>query len=96
MDENNIERVPEPEIYRFVASLEKLFSDHPLRLWEVCCGAGRHTITIARLGHEVYASNNALNAINLTRAWLASLNLQAQVELGEMTVCPGRKLPSME
>ena len=92
VNENNIKKAPEPEVYRFVVALEKLFSERPLRLWDVCCGAGRHTIVLARLGHETYASDNAPNAVNLTREWLVEMKLQAQVKLTDMTVCPWPKI----
>lgn len=92
IDEKNVEKAPEPEIYRFAVSLEKLFSERPLRLWDVCCGAGRHTIVLAGLGHEVYASDNASNAVRLTHEWLTKMKLQAHVELSEMTVCPWPKV----
>ena len=92
MDETNIKRVPEPEVYGLSGSLEKLFAERPLRLWDLCCGAGRHTVALARLGHDVYASDNAPKAVELTREWLAKMNLQAQVQLADMTVCPWPKV----
>ena len=92
MDEKNIKRAPEVEVYRFTVSLEKLFTERPLRIWDLCCGGGRHTVAMARLGHEVYASDNAPNAIDLTRQWLAKMNLQAEVQLADMTVCPWPKV----
>ena len=88
LDEKNIKRAPEWAVYRFVNNLETLFAERPLHIWDLCCGAGRHTITMAKLGHEVYASDNAPNAIRLTRKWLARMNLRAQVELADMTICP--------
>ena len=92
MDEKNIKRAPEVEVYRFTVSLEKLFTERPLRIWDLCCGGGRHTVAMARLGHEVYASDNAPNAIDLTRQWLAKMNLQAEVQHADMTVCPWPKV----
>jgi len=88
LDEKNIKRAPESEVYRFIVALEELFSERPLRIWDLCCGAGRHTVMMAKLGHEVYASDNAPNAIRLTRQWLTDMKLQAQVELADMTVFP--------
>jgi len=87
-DEKHRERAPEPEVYRFVVSLEKSFSDCSLCLWDVCCGVGRHTVLLASLGHEVYASDNAPNAIEQTREWLTEMDLQAEVKLADMTICP--------
>lgn len=87
-DEKNRAKAPESEIQRFVLLLEKLFSKRPLHLWDLCCGAGRHTVLMAQLGHRVYASDNAPNAIDLTQKWLADMNLKAEVQLADMTVCP--------
>lgn len=86
--EKNRAKAPEAEVYKFVALLEKMFSERPLRLWDLCCGAGRHTVLMAQLGHKIYASDNAPHAIELTQKWIAEMNLKAQVELADMTVCP--------
>jgi cyclopropane fatty-acyl-phospholipid synthase-like methyltransferase len=88
LDEKNRSKAPESEIYKFVAVLEKLFSERPLRLWDLCCGAGRHTVLMAQLGHQVYASDNAPSAVDLTQIWLAEMNLKAKLALADMTVCP--------
>lgn len=88
LEEKNRPKAPESEIYKFVVLLEKLFSDRPLRLWDLCCGAGKHTVLMAQWGHKVYASDNAPNAIDLTKKWLTEMNLVAEVELADMIVCP--------
>ena len=88
LDQANIDEAPGAEIYRFVVLLEKLFSERPLRLWDLCCGAGRHTVLMTSMGHKVYASDNAPNAIDLTRKWLAKLHLWTEVELADMIDCP--------
>jgi cyclopropane fatty-acyl-phospholipid synthase-like methyltransferase len=92
LDEKNRPKAPESEIYKFVVLSEKLFAERPLRLWDLCCGAGRHTVLMAQLGHKVYASDNALNAIDLTKKWLAEMNLASEVELADMTVCPWQEI----
>jgi cyclopropane fatty-acyl-phospholipid synthase-like methyltransferase len=92
LDEKNSPKAPESEIYKFVVLLEKLFTGRPLRLWDLCCGAGRHTVLMAQLGHEVYASDNAPNAIDLTKKRFAEKNLHAEIELADMTVCPWQKI----
>jgi ubiquinone/menaquinone biosynthesis C-methylase UbiE len=83
-----VNRIPESEVNHFVDVLETLFSERPLRLWDVCCGGGRHTVAMAQRGHEVYASDNAPNALRLTQEWISSLNLEVHLELADMTVCP--------
>src|ERR1041385_2400863 len=87
-DELHVQRVPESEICRFIALLEKTFSDRPLRIWDIGCGAGRHTVAMALLGHDVYASDNAPRGLELTRHWLAERDVSAQVVQSEMTHNP--------
>ncbi len=88
LDEKNRSKAPQPEVYKFVGVLEKQFPDRPLRLWDLCCGAGRHTVLMAQLGHEVCASDNAPHAIEFTRKWLDEMKLKAELAVGDMTVCP--------
>lgn len=59
-----------------------------MNLWDLCCGAGRHTVLLAQLGHRIYASDNAPNAVELTRKWLGEVNLKATLAVEDMTVCP--------
>lgn len=88
LDEKNIRKFPESDVGKFVISLENLFTERPLRLWDNCCGAGRHTVTMAAHGHKLFASDNAPNAIALTRELLAERQLSAELALADMTVCP--------
>lgn len=83
-----VNRFPESEVNHFINVLETLFSERPLRLWDVCCGGGRHTVAMAQRGHQVYASDNAPNALRLTQEWVSSLNLEVHLELADMTSCP--------
>jgi len=87
-DEKNIERIPESTIYRFARSLEESIKVRPLRVWDLCCGAGRHTVSLARMGCKVYASDKSPNALILTREWLDEIGLHAVFEESDMTVCP--------
>ena len=83
-----IATLPQPEVYKFVRMLEKRFSERPLKIWDVCCGAGRHTALIAELGHDIYASDNAPNALTLTQNLLKKKGLTTIMKLSDMTVCP--------
>ena len=87
-DEGDIARIPQIEVYEFIADLEKHFSERPLRIWDMCCGAGRHTVALARIGHEVYASDGSAKAIDLTRQWVEEAGLMATTSIAEMTACP--------
>ena len=79
-------------MYEFVADLEKCISERPLRIWDLCCGAGRHTVALARLGHQVYASDGSTKAIELTREWLDQAGVSAATAVAEMTACPWKKV----
>jgi SAM-dependent methyltransferase len=87
-DANNRDQAPEREIFRLIVLLEKTFTERPLRLWDLGCGAGRHTAAIAGSGSLAYASDNAPKAVELTREWLRQLGLHADVRMAEMTDSP--------
>ena len=88
LDEKNRLKIPASEVHKFVMLLEELFSERPLRLWDLCCGAGRHTVLMSQLEHEVYASDNAPHAIEFTRKWMDEMKLKANLAVDDMTVCP--------
>ncbi|MGQ9706318.1 MAG: class I SAM-dependent methyltransferase [bacterium] len=88
LDEGDVPRATEAEVYKFIELLESKFSERPLRIWDHLCGVGRHTVLIARMGHSSYGSDGAENAIKLTRKWLSRENLTAHLEVADMTVCP--------
>jgi len=79
---------PQTAVHSFVITLEKIFTERPLRIWDLCCGGGRHTVLMSSLGHDVYASDLAPNALELTRAWLVEANLSVELAQADMTVCP--------
>ena len=87
-DEKNRELIPETAVYRFCSIVEGAFDERPLQFWDLGCGAGRHTIALSRLGHDVYATDDAPCAIDLTRQRLVDFDLSADVRLADMTDCP--------
>ena len=84
----SIARFPEREVQEFVSLLERRFIERPLRIWDLCCGAGRHTVAMAARGHEVFASDIAANGITLTEAQLSEFGLSARTAVADMTECP--------
>ena len=80
--------IPETAVYRFCSIVEGAFAERPLKFWDLGCGAGRHTVALSRLGHDVYATDDAPRAIHLTRQRLADFDLSANVRLAGMTNCP--------
>lgn len=79
---------PERAVGEFVGLLERRFSERPLRLWDLCCGAGRHTVSMAELGHRVYGSDGAPCGLELARRLVAGRGLDAELAVADMTVCP--------
>ena len=83
-----IARFPERPVLEFISLLERSSRERPLRIWDLCCGAGRHTAAMAECGHSVFASDGASKGVALTRKRLAELGLTAETSVADMTVCP--------
>ncbi len=84
----SIARFPEREVQEFVSLLERRFTERPLRIWDLCCGAGRHTVAMAARGHEIFASDVAAHGVVLTEKRLSKLGLSARTAVADMTECP--------
>jgi SAM-dependent methyltransferase len=87
-DGKAIARYPEREVHKFITLLERRFEERPLRMWDLCCGAGRHTVAVAERGHEAYASDVAAHGIELTERRLSESGLSARTAVADMTECP--------
>lgn len=87
-DEKYRELIPETAVYRFCSMVEGAFEERPLKFWDLGCGTGRHTAALARLGHDVYATDAAPRAVDLTKQRLTELDLSADVRLADMTERP--------
>ncbi len=86
--EKNVERIPEAEVYRVVRLLEKRFPAPVLNFWDLGCGGGRHSIAIAKLKHQVYASDNSKRGVALLSEWAKQFNLHIPTSVSEMTDTP--------
>lgn len=84
----SVARFPEREVHEFVSLLERCFDERPLRIWDLCCGAGRHTVAVAGRGHDVFASDAAPRGVALTDEWLSDAGLSARTAVADMTECP--------
>ena len=84
----SIARFPEREVQEFVSLLERRFTERPLRIWDLCCGAGRHTVAMAARGHEIFASDVAAHGVVLTEKRLSKVGLSARTAVADMTECP--------
>ena len=83
-----VARYPERAVQEFVSLLERSFAERPLRIWDHCCGAGRHTVAMASRGHRVFASDGSPRGVALLRQELAELGLAADTAVADMGVCP--------
>jgi len=88
LNESDVPKAPEAEVHRFIELIESKFSDRPLRVWDHLCGAGRHTVLIAQMGHSAYGTDGAKNAIELTQKRLTREGLSAHLVVADMTFCP--------
>ncbi len=88
LDEKFIAFLPQPEVYKFVKVLEGIFPDRPLSIWDLCCGAGRHTVLISQMGHNTFGSDISENGINYTQKWLENNGLKATLKVSDMTDSP--------
>lgn len=54
------------------------------RVLDLGCGAGRHTVFLAREGFQVFGIDIAENGLMHTRDWLARENLTAELKRGDI------------
>ncbi|MDP4121202.1 MAG: methyltransferase domain-containing protein [Bacillota bacterium] len=85
LNEKFIAVLPQPEVFKFVKVLERIFPDKPLSIWDLCCGAGRHTVLLSQMGHKAYGSDISENGIIHTQKWLDNNGLRATLKVADMT-----------
>jgi SAM-dependent methyltransferase len=59
-----------------------------IKIWDVGCGTGRHAVYLARLGFDVYASDNSPKALEKTREALKLEHVKATVAEADMEELP--------
>ena len=75
-------KIPDGAVMRLIYLLGK---DDAIKVYDLGCGLGRHTVFFASQGYQVAASDLSEEAVNQTRRWLQEENLSAAVEQGRMT-----------
>lgn len=88
LEKNNIPVIPQVEVYRFVKKLENQFVGTRLTIWDLCCGAGRHTVFLSKLGFNVYGSDESENGLSHLQNILNENNLKAELKKCDMTEKP--------
>ncbi|MBO0441451.1 class I SAM-dependent methyltransferase [Candidatus Enterococcus ikei] len=88
-DKKNIEMAPEAEVVKFVELLAKEFpNEQEKKVWDLGCGAGRHSIAIGKMGCEVFISDHSVKAIELTKEKLDDNKIRYTDALSSMENYP--------
>ncbi|MHA2330339.1 MAG: class I SAM-dependent methyltransferase [Candidatus Hodarchaeales archaeon] len=70
---------PDGPVMRLSYSLGR---DPNIKVYDLGCGVGRHTIYFALLGYQVSASDISEEAVKKTKEWLNKKELKADVQQG--------------
>ncbi|NHI90933.1 MAG: class I SAM-dependent methyltransferase [Candidatus Lokiarchaeota archaeon] len=79
-------------VYDFAYIIKDEFKDEDLKIWDVGCGAGRHTVFFARYGFNTYATDISENGIKLTKKWLDKENVSTHLKVADVTESPWRDI----
>ncbi len=77
-EKDNIPTYPQTEVLKFVKRLELTFNKKPLKIWDLCCGAGRNSMAIAEMGHMTYSSDISPTGINNLRSLIDGKNFRCE------------------
>ena len=77
-----------PEVFDLAYLIKKEFKGKNLRVWDVGCGAGRHTVFFARNGFDIHATDISPNGISLTKEWLKKEGCEAKIKLANVLENP--------
>lgn len=91
LNEENVKKFPQTEIFRFIKKSEKMFEDKPLRIWDHCCGCGRHSILASQMGHNTYASDISENGLAFLKKWADKEKHQIEIKQSDMCTNPWRE-----
>ncbi|ALS03321.1 hypothetical protein ATZ33_11965 [Enterococcus silesiacus] len=88
-DKKSIEMAPEPEVVKFIELLAKEFSnEQEKKVWDLGCGAGRHSVVIGKMNCEVFISDHSAKAIELTKEKLDDNKIRYTEALSSMENYP--------
>ena len=91
-DEINRHGGIEPHVHDMTKLMKQEFKMNKLKVWDVGCGAGRHTVFFARYGFDTYATDISENGINLTKEWLQKENVTAKLKLSKLSEYPWKNI----
>ncbi|MGM0219625.1 class I SAM-dependent methyltransferase [Enterococcus sp. AZ126] len=90
-DKENIEIAPAPEVVKFVELLRKEFPEQEKKVWDLGCGAGRHSLALGKMGCEVFISDHSEKAIELTKDQLEKNKISYTAALISMENYPWKE-----
>jgi len=96
LDPHSIKKAPEAEAFAFVDLLKNRFGSSNICIWDLGCGGGRHTAVFSASGASVFATDNSLNAVALTKKLLSDHNLNGRVALSDMTIWPFEEVQKVQ
>lgn len=79
---------PQTEVLKFVERLESTFNVHPLKIWDHCCGTGRNSIAMAKMGHNVYSSDISQTGTTHLESLVSEKELSCETANCDMTMNP--------
>ncbi len=79
---------PQTEVYRLILNLQDMYNMKEIKIWDQCCGTGRHTILASKLGCKSYASDISANGVLYLNSWLKDEGLTAIVKEVDMITDP--------
>jgi ubiquinone/menaquinone biosynthesis C-methylase UbiE len=71
---------PQAVVHKFILNLQESHKMKEIKLWDLCCGTGRHTILASKLGCKTFASDISANGISHLNSWLKNEGLTAEVK----------------
>jgi SAM-dependent methyltransferase len=81
-------RYPSEHVVRFLFTHFPADRREQLKILDLGCGGGRHTIVLASEGFQTYATDISKEGIKHTNAWLGELGLKAVVKKASMEKQP--------
>lgn len=81
-------RYPSEHVVRFLFTRFPADRREQLKILDLGCGGGRHTVLLAREGFQAYATDISEEGIKHTNAWLREMGLKAVVKKAGMEKQP--------
>jgi 2-polyprenyl-3-methyl-5-hydroxy-6-metoxy-1,4-benzoquinol methylase len=85
LNKEYINDAPQAEIIKFIQNVHTAFPTENIKIWDLCCGAGRHSVLASRMGCDVFSSDVSPNGIAYLKQSLEKNDLNANCKIADMT-----------